>query len=62
LDAEEIVTLVADTAGLLLQQVKAALAYWAEYSDEIDELLHRARTEALQARLRWQREQELLGR
>src|ERR1700730_4522235 len=44
LDAEEIVAAVADTAGLLLQHVKAALAYWAEYPDEIDQLLHRART------------------
>jgi hypothetical protein len=62
LGAEEIVALVADTAGLSTQQVRAALAYWADYPGEIDEFVRSARAEANQARLRWEREQDLLGR
>jgi hypothetical protein len=62
LDRDEIVALVADTAGLLPFQVKAAAAYWADYPSEIDEFLRRARSEADGALRRWQREQDLLGR
>ena len=62
LDREEIVALVADTAGLLPLQVKAASAYWADYPSEIDEFLRRAESEADGALRRWQREQDLLGR
>jgi hypothetical protein len=62
LEAEQIVALVADTAGLAPQQVQAASAYWADYPSEIDEFLHRARAEVDQARVRWERQQDLLGR
>jgi hypothetical protein len=62
LGADEIVTLVADTAGLAPQQVRAALAYWADYPTEVDQFLRHARAETDQAVLRWEREHELLGR
>lgn len=62
LGANEIVALVADTAGLEVQQVRAALAYWADYPTEVDEFLRHARAEADQAVLRWEREHKLLGR
>lgn len=61
LDADEIVTLVADTAGLVPQQARAALAYWADYPAEVDEFLRHARAEADQAVMRLEREHELLG-
>jgi hypothetical protein len=62
LSAEEIVALTAETSGLATQQVRAALAYWADYRGEIDEYIRQARAESDQARLRWERQQELLGR
>ncbi|MDQ6617257.1 MAG: hypothetical protein M3083_21565 [Actinomycetota bacterium] len=62
LGGEEIVALIADTSGLASQQVRAALAYWADYQSEIDEFIRHARAESNQSRLRWEREQELLGR
>ena len=61
LGAEEIVALIADTAGLVPQHIRAALDYWAHYPAEIDELFV-DRAEVDQTRLRWEREQELLGR
>ena len=61
LGADEIVALVADTAGLAPQQVRAALAYWADYPAEVDGLLLRAQAEADQAVTRWEREHDLLG-
>lgn len=61
LDGDEIVALVADTAGPVPQQVRAALAYWADYPAEVDEFLNRARAEADQALIRWGREHDLLG-
>ena len=62
LDSQDLVALVAGTAGLVPPQVRAALAYWAAYSGEIDEFVRQAHAETNQARLRWEREQELLGR
>ena len=62
LGAPDIVALVADTAGVVPQQVRAALAYWADYPGEIDEFVRQARAETTQARTRWEREQGLLGR
>lgn len=61
-NADEIVALVADTAGLVPQQVRAALAYWADYPAEVDEFVRRAQAEADQAIIRWEREHDLLGR
>ncbi|MHB1535687.1 MAG: hypothetical protein ACYC1D_13990 [Acidimicrobiales bacterium] len=62
LGAADIVALVADTAGLVPQHVRAALDYWADYPDEIDEFVRQARAETDQGRLRWEREQQLIGR
>lgn len=52
---------VADAIGLTPRQVEAALGYWAEHRDEIDEqvrLEHAAADAALAA---WERRQELRG-
>lgn len=50
---------VADAVGLSVNQVEAVLAYWADYCDEIDDLIRRhyaAQDEALAA---WERRQAL---
>jgi hypothetical protein len=41
--------------------VRAALAYWGDYPEEVDGFLDRARAEAAQAQAAWERQQGLLG-
>lgn len=56
---ERSVEVVADATGLPVAVVEAAVAYWADYRHEIDDLVMRHRTaqdEALQA---WERRQAL---
>jgi hypothetical protein len=62
LGADDIVVLVAETAGLDSQLVHAALAYWADFPAEVDDLLQRSRTATDQAFVRWERERELFAR
>ena len=45
-----------------LRFLRAALAYWGDFPEEVDAFLDRARAEAAQARASWERQQELLGR
>jgi hypothetical protein len=54
--------IVAETSGVPLPFLRAALAYWGDYPEEVDVFLDRARAEAEQARAGWERQQELLGR
>lgn len=54
--------LVAQTSGVELPLIRAAVAYWGDYPEEVDAFLARARSEAEQARTRWERERELLDR
>jgi hypothetical protein len=44
--------------------LRAALAYWGDYPEEVDAFIDRARAEVAQAQARagWERQQELLGR
>ena len=52
----------ADVLGVRVAMVDAALAYYADYTSEIDELLaERART-ADEAEAAWRRRQQLLAR
>jgi hypothetical protein len=62
LSGEEVLTVVAETSGLPLPLLRAALAYWGDYPEEVDAFLDRARAEAAQARASWERQRELLGR
>jgi hypothetical protein len=62
LTGEDALALVAETSGAPVAMLRAALAYWADYADEVDAFLDRARTEAAQAEAAWRRQQELLGR
>jgi len=50
---------VAEAIGLTVADVENALAYWADYQDEIDELISRHRTSQDEALAAWQRRRTL---
>jgi hypothetical protein len=50
---------VAATLGLSVRDVESALAYWAEFRDEIDELIQRHYTEQDEALAAWERRRAL---
>ena len=62
LAGEEVLAVVAETSGVPMPFLRAALAYWGDFPEEVDAFLDRARAEAAQARASWERQQELLGR
>jgi hypothetical protein len=62
LAGEEVLAVVAETSGVPMPFLRAALAYWGDFPEEVDAFLDRARAEAAQARANWERQQELLGR
>ena len=62
LAGDEALVAVAETSGVPVPFLRAALAYWGDYPEEVDAFLDRARAEAAQAEAAWDRQQELLGR
>jgi hypothetical protein len=62
LTGDEALAAVAETSGVPMPFIHAALAYWGDYPEEVDAFLDRARAEAKQAQAAWERQQELLGR
>jgi hypothetical protein len=58
---DDALAVVAETSGVPLAFIRAALDYWAAYPAEVDAFIDRQRAEAAQARAAWQRQQELLG-
>ncbi len=60
-DLEDL-TGIGERIGLTADQVRAALGYYADYSDEISGWIRRVEEEAERAEARWRREQALLGR
>jgi hypothetical protein len=62
LTGDEVLAAVAETSGVPVPFLRAALAYWGDYPEEVDAFLDRARAEAEQAQAAWERQQELLGR
>jgi uncharacterized protein (DUF433 family) len=50
---------VADTLGLTVREVETALAYWADYREEIDELIARHHAEQDEALAAWERRRAL---
>jgi hypothetical protein len=62
LTGDEVLAVVAETSGVPMPFLRAALAYWGAFPEEVDAFLDRARAEAAQARASWERQQELLGR
>ncbi len=61
LPGDEALSVVTETSGVPMPFVRAALAYWGDYPEEVDAFLDRARAEAGQAQAAWERQQELLG-
>jgi hypothetical protein len=51
--------LVADALGLTVIDVETALAYWADYRDEVDELLRRHHASQDEALAAWERRRAL---
>lgn len=62
LAGDEALEVVAETSGVPMPFLRAALGYWGDYPEEVDAFLDRAHAEAAQARAGWERQQELLGR
>lgn len=52
-------TVVADALGLTARAVETALAYWADYRNEIDELIERHRASQNEALAAWERRRAL---
>jgi hypothetical protein len=61
LTGDDALGVVAETSGVPMPLLRAALAYWGDYAEEVDAFLDRARAEAAQAEAGWRRQQELLG-
>lgn len=61
LAGDEVLAVVAETSGTPVPFVRAALAYWSDYPEEVDGFLDRARAESAQAQAAWERQQGLLG-
>jgi hypothetical protein len=62
LAGDEVLAVVAETAGVPMPFLRAALAYWGDHPEEVDAFLDQARAESAQAQASWERQQELLGR
>jgi hypothetical protein len=60
-DAERIVRLVARNSGTPEPAVRAAIRYWSQYPDEIDDQVRLAEEAEQRAYEAWQREQGLLS-
>ncbi len=56
---ERTVAVVADALGLTALDVETALAYWADYQDEIDDLISRHRASQDEALAAWERRRAL---
>jgi uncharacterized protein (DUF433 family) len=59
--AERTTAVLAETLGLSTADIEAALAYWADYKDEIDELIGRHRASQDEALAAWERRRHLDG-
>lgn len=57
--ADRTAAVVADTVGLSAADVEIALAYWADYQDEIDDLINRHHASQDEALAAWERRQAL---
>lgn len=57
--ADRTAAVVADAVGLSAADVETALAYWADYQDEIDDLISRHHASQDEALAAWERRQAL---
>ena len=53
---------IAERTGLTVDQVRVALGYYADYTEEVRDWIRRVEEEAERAESRWRRGQALLGR
>ncbi len=60
-DEAAIVDVVRETAGLTSTQLHAAIAYWSDYSGEVEQLIDAAAEATERARARWKHERDLLA-
>jgi hypothetical protein len=60
-DADAVLNLVSETAGVGVRLVRAAVGYWADFPDDVDGMIARAEQEEAHARQRWEREHGLLA-
>jgi hypothetical protein len=61
LAGDEVLAVVTETSGTPVPFIRAALAYWGDYPEEIDDFLDKTHAEAAQAHAAWERQQGLLG-
>jgi len=59
---EEALRRTAELTGLVPEQIRVALGYYADFPTEIDEWIRRADAEAVQAEEAWQRARDILER
>lgn len=59
-DGDELLRRTAEMTGLHPDQVRTAVRYYAEFSDEIDAWISRVDDDAARAESAWQREQSVL--
>jgi hypothetical protein len=50
LAGDDVLEVAAETSGTPVPFIRAALAYWSDYPEEVDDFLDRVRAEAAQAR------------
>ena len=53
---------IGERTGLTVDQVRVALGYYADYTEEVGDWIRRVEDEAARVEARWRREQALLGR
>jgi hypothetical protein len=61
LSGDEVRALVSETSGVAEELVQAAIAYWAAYPEEIDEMVERAEADERASHEQWQRQMRLLA-
>lgn len=58
---QEVIERLSELVDLTEGQIRAALRYYGEFPDEVEELIERNRDEAERAEAAWRREQTALG-
>lgn len=61
LDADDVIALVEETAGVATHLVRAAVDYWADHPIDVEAWVTRADADSMAAEERWHREQRLLA-
>ena len=62
LSVDDVLALVEQTSGVSIPLIRAAVEYWAEFPDEIDDRIARAREAEAAFRERWRRANGIVGK